>query len=61
MATTDAINLNQLKRSVFNIKKYVDDNRAASYDDTEFDSMVDNLLVVNEDNDDLVFLETPLE
>ena len=26
MATTDAINLNQLKQSVINIKKYVDDN-----------------------------------
>ena len=65
MATTDAINFNQLKRSVFNIKKYVDDtvgaNRIDMCTDEEIDSMLASKLVVSEDNDDLVFLETPLE
>ena len=65
MATTDAINLNQLKQSVINIKKYVDDtvgaNRIDMCTDEEIDSMLASKLVVSEDNDDLVFLETPLE
>lgn len=65
MATTDAINFNQLKQSVINIKKYVDDtvgaNRIDMCTDEEIDSMLASKLVVSEDNDDLVFLETPLE
>ena len=65
MATTDAINLNQLKQSVINIKKYVDDtvgaNRIDMCTDEEIDSMLASKLVVGEYNDGLVFLETPLE
>ena len=39
-------------------KKYVDDNKAISYDDNDFDSLI-NSLVVKEDNVDLVFLQEP--
>ena len=64
MATTDAINLNQLKQSVINIKKYVDDtvgaNRIDMCTDEEIDSMLASKLVVNKD-DDNIFIQHIVE
>ena len=52
-------NLNKSNKELYNkLKGYVDTN-LTPMNDEEFDNILTSKLVVSEDNDDLVFLETP--
>ena len=52
-------NLNKSNKELYNkLKSYVDTN-LTPMNDEEFDNILTSELVVNEDTDDLVFLETP--
>ena len=52
-------NLNKSNKKLYkNLKSYVDNN-LTPMNDEEFDNILTSELVVNEDTDDLVFLETP--
>ena len=52
-------NLNKSNKELYNkLKGYVDTN-LTPMNDEEFDNILTSELVVNEDTDDLVFLETP--